>query len=177
MEGIKDYTSLVEASMKIKEITNTAINESDKQIIIQAKDILEQIAEYINETIRPIFDSGIYKEYAFTSHAKMYNGRLRFQFYTHEAKKGRWYDARLMIDGNSFYYESMRECIHFNANHEYCLRNISHEDLRFIVENWAGLKDSINRMIPYAINEYNKANEKRLEKQNKLSEAINNFRL
>lgn len=177
MEGIKDYTQLVEASMKIKEITDTAIVESHKQIEIKGLTILEQIAEYINETLRPIFDSGVYKEYRFTSHATMYHGRLRLQFYNHEVKHGRWYDARLMIDGNNFYYESMWECIHFNANHQYYIDKVPDEKLRFIVENWSGLKDSINRMIPYALKEYDKANQRSLEKQKEMSEIIDNFRL
>ena len=71
MEGVKDYTQLVEASMKVKEITDSAIGESQKYITLKGQDILEQIAEYINETLRPIFDSGIYKADAFTSNAAM----------------------------------------------------------------------------------------------------------
>lgn len=180
VEGVKDYTQLVEASMKIKEITDTAIVESHKQIEIKGLTILEQIAEYINETLRPIFDSGVYKENAFTSHAAMYHGRLRLQFHCHEVGtigSTKWYDARLMIDGSNYHYESMCECIHFNSDHEYYIRKISDEKLRFIVENWSGLKDSINRMIPYALKEYDKANQRRLEKQKEMSEVIDRFRL
>lgn len=177
IEGVKDYTQLVEASMKIKEITDTAIVESHKQIEIKGLTILEQIVEYINETLRPIFDSGVYKENNFTSHAAMYHGRLRLQFHNHEVKRGQWYDARLMIDGSDYHYESMWECIHFNANHEYYIDRVPNEKLRFIVENWSGLKDSINRMIPYALKEYDKANQRRLEKQKEMSEVIDSFRL
>ena len=48
MEGVKDYTQLVEASMKVKEITDSAIGESQRYITLKGQDILEQIAEYIN---------------------------------------------------------------------------------------------------------------------------------
>ena len=176
MEGITDYTQLVEASMKAKEITDSAIGESQRYITLKGQDILEQIAEYINETIRPIFDSGIYKADAFTSHASMYHGRLQLKIEPHEVKTGLWYDARLIINGNGC-YESMCECIHFNSNHQYHIRKISNAKLRFIVENWSGLKDSMNRMIPYAIKEYDKANQRSLKKQKEMSEVIDSFRL
>ena len=176
MEGVKDYTQLVEAPMKVKEITDSAIGEGQRYITLKGQDILEQIAEYINETLRPIFDSEIYEAYAFTSHAAMYHGKLQLKIEPHEAKNGLWYDARLIINGHG-YYESMCECIHFNSNHQYLIRKISNTKLRFIVENWSGLKDSINRMIPYAIKEYNKANQRSLERQKEMSEVIDSFRL
>ena len=176
MEGITDFTELAEASMKAKEITDAALGESQKYITLKGQDILGQIAEYINETLRPIFDSGIYKADAFTSHAAMYHGRLQLKIEPNEVKTGLWYDARLIINGHG-YYESMRECIHFNSNHQYHIRKISNAQLRFIVENWSGLKDSMNRMIPYAIKEYDKANLRSLERQKEMSEVIDNFRL
>ena len=175
MEGIVDYTDLVEASVKVKEITDKAIIESTKQIALKGNDILEQIAEYINETLRPIFDSEMYKEDSFTSHAAIYNGKLKLQFEIHEVCLN-WYDARLIIQGSD-YYESMYECIHFNANHECYIRIIPHEKLRIIVENWDGFKSSMSRMIPYALKEYDKANARKLEKQKEMSDIINNFRL
>ena len=106
----------------------------------------------------------------------MYHGRLQLKIEPNEVKTGLWYDARLIINGHG-YYESMCECIHFNSNHQYLIRKISNEKLRFIVENWSGLKDSMNRMIPYAIKEYDKANQRSLEKQKEMSEVIDSFRL
>lgn len=177
VEGVKDYTQLVEASMKAKEITDSAIRESDKYITLKGQDILEQIAEYINETLRPIFDSGIYNEDAFTSHAAIYNGKLRLKFGVHEVKTGHWFDAKLSISRDSYLYASMCDCINFNSNHQYYIHRISNTQLRCIVENWSGLKDSMNRMIPYAIKEYDKANQRSLEKQKEISEVIDSFRL
>lgn len=176
MEGIKDYTQLAEASMKAKEITDAAINESKKYITLKGNSILEQIAEYINETLRPVFDSGIYKESRFTSHAAMYHGRLRLQFHDF-TENGKEYNARFMIDGNNFHYEATHVYIYFNANHEYHIESISNEKLRYVVEFWSGLKDSISRMIPYAFEEYDKANQRKLKEQKEMSEVIDSFRL
>ena len=137
--------------------------------------MLEQISEYIYETLKPILSTDIWKESAFQSHACMYNGRFRLQF--HECiVDGKKYDVRLMIDGNNFYYEKEHELAYFNVD-EYHINDVSVERIPFIVEHWKGLKDSIGRMIPYAIDECNKANARRLEKQKEMSEVINNFRL
>lgn len=175
MEGIVDYTELVKASIVVKEITESTIQENIKFIKIKGNDVLEQISEYIHETLKPILSTDIWKESNFQSHACMYNGRFRLQF--HDCfVDGKEYNVRLMIGENNFYYESERELAYFNVD-EYHINDVSIERIPFIVEHWSGLKDSINRMIPYAIEECNKANQKRLEKQKEVSEIINSFRL
>ena len=175
VEGVVDYTELIKTSIVVKEITESTIQENIKFIKIKGNDVLEQISEYIYETLKPILSTDIWKESAFQSHACMYNGRFRLQF--HECiVDGKKYDVRLMIDGSNFYYENARELAYFNVD-EYHINDVSIERIPFIVEHWKGLKDSINRMIPYAIDECNKANARRLEKQKEMSEVINNFRL
>lgn len=173
MEGIVDYTELTEAAMKVKEITDTAIKESSRQIEIKGKDILEQIAEYINETLRPIFDSGIYKERQFKDSACIYHGRLQLTFPFGRAEDE--YAAVLLIRDGSYEYGC--DCIHFNANHEYKIEKLGENRLCFIVENWLKLKESMHRMLPYAIERCNDKNEKALAKQKEMSDIINNFRL
>jgi len=175
MEGVVDYTELAKAAMKVKEITETTLEANRKCIKIKGESIIEQIAEYIHETLKPVFGSGIYKENRFQSSACMYHGRFRLQFHD-TVIDGKTYNARLMIDGSSFYYESEYICAYFNEN-EYHINDVSINRLPFIVEHWSGLKDSISRMIPYAIDKCNQANQKRLEEQKELSEVINNFRL
>lgn len=175
VEGVVDYTELIKTSIVVKEITESTIQENIKFIKIKGNDVLEQISEYIYETLKPILSTDIWKESAFQSHACMYNGRFRLQF--HECiVDGKKYDVRLMIDGNNFYYEKERELVYFNVD-EYRINDVSIERIPFIVEHWKGLKDSINRMIPYAIDECNKANQRRLEKQKEMSEVIDSFRL
>lgn len=175
MEGIVDYKELAEAAMKVKEITETTLEANSKCIKIKGESILEQIAEYIHETLKPVFSSGIYKENRFRSSACIYNGRFRIQFHDCVVD-GKEYNARLMIDGSDFYYESEYICAYFNEN-EYHINDIRINRLPFIVENWKGLKDSMHRMIPYAIGRCNEANEKALEKQKEMSEVIDSFRL
>lgn len=175
MEGIVDYTDLVEASMKVKEITESTIQENVKYIRIKGNDVLEQISEYIHETLKPILSTDIYKENQFRSHACIYNGRFRLQFHDCVVN-GKEYNVRLMIDGSSYYYEKECELAYFNAD-TYYVNNVSIERIPFIVENWKGLKDSIGRMIPYAIEECNKANQNKLKRQKEMSEVIDSFRL
>ena len=175
MEGVKDYTQLVEASMKAKEITESAIQENVKCIKIKGESILEQIAEYIHETLKPVFNSGIYKENRFRSSACIYNERLSLRFHDCVVD-GKEYNARLMMEGSNFYYESDYIYAYFNEN-EYHINDIRINRLPFIVENWKGLKDSMHRMIPYAISRCNEENQRNLEKQKEMSEVIDSFRL
>lgn len=175
MEGVTDYTQLVETSMKVKEITESTIQENVKYIKIKGNSVLEQISEYIYETLKPILSTDIYKENKFISSACMYNGRFRLRF-SDRVIDGKEYNVLLMIDGCNFHYESARELVYFNVN-GYHINDVSIERIPFIVEHWKGLKESIGRMIPYAIEECNKANLRRLEKQKEMSEVINSFRL
>ena len=169
MEGIVDYTDLAKASMEIKEITNNAIQASNKQIEIKGKDIVEQICEYISETVKPIINSGIYKDYCFRDHARIYNGTLRLDFNDYGGSS-RGYQAQLF--GQSGYLR-----VYFNGNNEYMIEQLDNSKLNYIVKDWAGFKETMNRMIAYGLKECDKANQKKIEAQKELEAVINSFKL
>ena len=173
MEGIKDFTEIAEAAMKVVEITNSTIEANDKLIKIKGESIIEQIAEYINETIRPIIDSGICYEKKFKSHLAIYNGRLRLEFPYGRTENE--YVAVFKLSSSSYQREC--DCVYFYTNHEYKFINVGETNLCEIVEKWKGFKDSMNRMIPYAIECCNEENKKELAKKQEMSEVINSFRL
>lgn len=173
MEGIKDYTDLAKAAMKVAEITNSTIKANDKLIQIKGESIIEQIAEYINETIRPIIDSGLAYEDKFKNHLAIYNGRLRLFF--PYGKTENEYVAVFKL--SSCGYQSECDCVYFYANHEYKINTVGETNLREIVEKWHGFKDSIVRMIPYAIDCFNKENQKKLENKQEMSDLLDSFRL
>ena len=168
MEGIKDFTDLAETSMKIKEITERAIQESNRQIEIKNKEIVGQICEYISETIKPIFDSGIYKEYKFKDCARIYSNHLSIKFGDFGVNGG--CQAQLWGQDGTL-------CVYFRHDGKYFIEDRGNGALRWIVEEWPKLKDSMNRMIHYAIEECNKENQKKVEKQKEMAEVINSFRL
>lgn len=168
MEGVVDYTELSRAYAQVKEITDSAIKVNNKFIEVKGKNILEQIAEYVNETLRPIFDAGMHEDNKFRSSAAIYTSGIRLVF-TNYLIGDKRYQAGFMCNGNTYIY--------FNTDHEYCIQGIGNENLRWIVKNWSGLKDSMNRMIPYAIKECNNANKRTLAKQEEEAELINSFRL
>lgn len=169
MEGVVDYTDLARASMEIKAITDRAISDSQKQIEIKSKDILGQICEYISETVKPIINSGIYKDTRFSCHAAIYNKILQLDFNDYGGD-ARGYQAQLFGDGGCLR-------VYFNGNNEFIITQFDSSALYKIVESWPGFKDSMNRMIPYALREYDKENKKRIEKQVELSKIIDNFKL
>jgi hypothetical protein len=170
LEGIVDYTELAEASMQIQAITVKAIKESQKQIEIKGVSIVEQIVEYINETIKPIIETGIWESSQFTSHAKIYTSHFQINFGNYIAN-GKSRQAQLFGCNG-------RMRVYFSQDENPYIENATGEVMiRLLAEEWARLKDSMHRMIPYAIEECNKANAKALEKQKEMSDVINNFRL
>lgn len=168
MEGVVDYTELVEAYVKVKEITESAVKANNKFIKVKGQSILEQIAVYINETLKPIFDTGIYEDHKFKDSAAIYTSGLRLTFANYLIGDKR-YQAGFICGGNVYIY--------FNTNHEYYIEGIGSENLNWVVKHWHELKDSMNRMIPYAIERCNEANQRALKKQKEISEIINSFRL
>lgn len=169
MEGIVDYTDLARASMEIKSITDKAIAESTKQIEIKGEDIVEQIAEYINETIHPILSSGLYTDRIFQDNARIYSRHFKLSFGEY-LPYGKSYQAHLFGDNGMLR-------VFFNRNGEYAIEAQDSKMLLWLVEEWATLKDSMKRMIAYGIQECDKANQNKLKKQEELSNVINNFRL
>jgi len=169
MEGIVDYTDLAKASMEIKAITDKAIKENERQVEIKSKDILGQVLEYISETIQPILDSGMYKEPKFIDCARIYtsNFELSFGRYIPNNKE---HQAQLFgRNGNLRVY--------FHITDRYLIDNVVTGVTPYLVQDWQKLKDSMHRMIPYAIDECNKANQKKLEQQREKEQIINSFRL
>jgi hypothetical protein len=169
MEGVKDFTELAEASMEIKAITDKAVQASTKQIEIKGKDIIAQICEYISETVKPIINSGIYKDYCFRDHARIYNGTLRLDFHDYGGN-ARGYQAQLF--GQNGYLR-----VYFNGNNEYIIEQFDTSRLNYIVKDWAGFKETMNRMIAYGLRECDKANQKRIAEQEEVSKVIDSFRL
>ena len=168
IEGIKDYPELAEAAMEIDAITDKAIHASNKQIEIKGKDIVEQIVEYIAATIQPILSTGMYKNAIFRDHAAIYSNHLRLDFGYYCVGNG----CQAQLFG---YNGALR--VFFSANGKRVVEEDGSRIIRTIVEEWPRLKDSMNRMIPYAIEECNKANQKKLEKQREREQIINSFRL
>lgn len=168
LEGIKDYTDLVEASMEINRIANQAIKESEKYIDIQGKNILEQIGEYIYETIKPIVNANMHESSKFRDCAAIYYQGIQLNFYDRE------YGISLTVSGH---YTDKIPVMYFGNNGYKVLEAIGKTTTIKLIENWAGFKESMNRMIPYALNEYNKYKKKEVEKQKELSDIIDNFKL
>lgn len=168
MEGIVDYTDLAKASMEIKAITDKAIQESRKQIEIKGKDIVEQICEYINETIKPILDTGLYNDAKFRDCARIYSSNLSLRFGTYLVNG----ECQAQLWGHNGMLR-----VYFQDNQKYYIEHVEDGFIRKIVEEWPKLKDSMHRMIRYGIEECKKEQQKRIEKQEELSKVIDSFRL
>ena len=167
MEGIVDYTDLAKASMEVKKITEAAIKESNRQIEIKGKDILEQIAEYVSATIEPVLQSGIDKDRRFRDSVAFCN-YLRLNFGNYGVGTG----CRAQLWG-----QDGTLCMYFNVGGEYFIEDRGYDALPHIVKAWPEFKEAMKRKIPYALKRCDEENQKKLERQKEMSDIINNFRL
>lgn len=169
LEGIKDYTDLVKVSMEIGRITSQSVKESEKYIKIKSENILEQIGEYIYETVKPLIDSGIYKKPEFWERASIYHNGTRLRFSNSNINEI-WLTVRTQYTGEV-------NVICFSDRGYSIVKDLGQTINLSLIENWTGLKESMGRMIPYALEEYNKAMQKKIERQKEKSNLIESFKL
>ena len=168
IEGVVDYTDLAKASMEIQAITDKAIQESEKQIEIKGNDIVEQICEYISETIKPILASGVHNNKTFKDSARIHTNHfcLNFGDYLYEGRCcAQLWGANHMLR------------VYFNENGEHYIECVDNNVFYYIVREWAELKNSMNSMIAYALNRCNERNKRKIEEQEGLSRLVNSFKL
>ena len=172
LEGIKDFTSMVDAATRIKEIKDQVAEDHTRYISIKSQDIVGQVCEYIYETLQSILNTSIHKSSKFRDSAAIYTSNLRLIFGIWK-DNGKEYYATLYLIGD---YSTSYEIARFNQD-EYVLCDNIERYLITLVEGWKSLKDSMNRMIPYAIKEYNEYNAKEIAKIQETKDIIDNFRL
>jgi hypothetical protein len=169
MEGIVDYTDLAKASMEIQAITDKAIQESTKQIEIKGKDIVEQVLEYINETIHPILSSGLYKTEYFSRYFRMRTSHFELSVGEY-IPNGKSCQAQLFGDNGTLR-------AFFDKNGDYFIEQYDTRMLPWLVDEWTKLKEEVKRKITFCIDGNNNANQNKLKKQEELSKLVNSFRL
>lgn len=171
LEGVQDFTDMIEAAMEIKAIKDKVTESHERYISIKSNDIVGQICEYIYETIRPVLETNIYKSSKFRNSAAIYTNNFRLEF-------GIWSEV------GEKYFASLATCYYgekytialFNKDRYKKLDNRTFF-LTDLVKDWINLKNSMNRMIPYAIKEYNAYNQKEVEKQEEEASIIDGFKL
>lgn len=168
LEGIKDYTDIIAASVEIDRIANETIKESNKYISLQGKSILEQIGEYIYETIKPIINANMHEKSVFRDHATVYCNSVQLKWWSRE------YGICLVVDRT---YSDPITVMSFTHNGYKILENVGQTTTLKLIEKWPSLKESMSRMIPYGLNEYNKYMQREVEKQKEKADIIENFKL
>lgn len=168
LEGIKDYTDVVAATMEIDRIANQTIKESNKYINLQGKSILEQIGEYIYETIKPIMEAKLHDNCVFRDHAAVYYNGINLKWWSSE------WGVCLTVDHR---YGNPVTVMYFTLSGYKILDDVGQASTLKLIEKWSGLKESMNRMIPYGLKEYNKYMQREVEKQKEKANIIENFKL
>lgn len=171
LEGVQDFTDMIEAAMEIKAIKDKVIESHERYISIKSNDIVGQICEYIYKTIRPVLETNIHKSSKFRDSAAIYTSNFRLGFGIWNEVEGKYFAALMTC-----YYGEKYIIALFNED-GYKVFTDRKFYLTDLIQDWKKLKDSMNHMIPYAITEYNQYNAKEVDKVAKEEEIINNFRL
>lgn len=180
IEGVKDFTNLVDVAERINAIKNQVIEENTKLVAIKSNDIIGQIGEYIYATIKPVLESKITNNSKFRENTEIRTMHLKFNFLPdgYSYHKTTPYNASLVLCHAGCY--STMVCF----NKDLCIvvddAEVVERERRVlpdIVAEWKQFKDSMNHVIPEAIDAYNKSNAKQAEETQKRMDVINNFKL
>lgn len=167
----QDFTSMIDAAMEIKEIKDKSVESHERYISIKSNDIVDQICQYIYETIKPVLETDIHKSSKFRDSAAIYTSNFKLDFGIWQEFEGKYFATlRTSHYGEKYTIAFFnKDGYKISIDRKFCLTNL--------VQDWKKLKDSMNRMIPYAIKEYNEYNAKEVDRIAKEEKIINNFRL
>lgn len=180
IEGVKDFTNLVDVAERINAIKNQAMEESTKLVAIKSNDIIGQIGEYIYATINPVLKSKITNNSKFRENTEIRTTHLKFNFLPdgYSYHRTTQYNASLVLRVAGCY--STMVCF----NTDGCIvvddATVIERERRVlpdIVDEWKQFKESMNRVIPEAIDAYNQSNAKQAEEAQKRMDVVNNFKL
>lgn len=165
---IMNYNQMLENANAVKVLVNKTIECSKDYTDIKSDDVLEQIAEYIANTISDILHDPICNESTFRNHATC--GNLSFANY---GGSGTGAQAQFF-----FYDEGTHLRLYFNAvGHWWADKIITDNGLKALIKQWPQIKNQINHGLKRGIDCHNDILSKKLSRQLELHDAIKNFQV
>ena len=166
---IMNYNQMLENANAVKVLVNKTIECSKDYTNIKSNDVLDQIAEYIAETISDILHDPICQDVTFYNHAK--GGGLSFGKYGSISSKGASANAQFF-----FSCEGTHLRLLFNPiGYWWEDKKVSDNGLQCLMRDWPVMKQQMDRAIQAGINYHNERLSTELSRQLKLHDAIKNF--
>ena len=165
---IMNYNQMLENANAVKILVNKTIECSKDYTNIKSDDVLEQIAEYIAETISDILHDPICSDSTFRSYAT--SKHLSFANYG-GAEKG----AKAQF---FFAYEGTCLRLYFNAiGYWWADKKVTANGLKYLIKEWPFIKRRMNVALKRGIDCYNAKLSTELSRQLELHDAIKNFKI
>ena len=165
---IMNYNQMLENANAIKVLVNKTIECSKDYTDIKSDDVLEQIAEYIAETISDILHNPIVSNQTFRSYAA--SNHLSFANY---GGAGEGAQAQFF-----FAHEDTHLRLYFNAvGHWWADKKVTDNGLKSLIKQWPNIKQQINDALRHGIDRHNEQLSSQLSRQLELHDAIKNFKV
>ena len=170
---IMNYNQMLENANAVKVLVNKTIECSKDYTDIKSEDVLDQIAEYIANTISDILHDPICQEPTFYNHVN--GGGLSFGRY------GSLRTPRASGTNAQFFFscEGTHLRLLFNPTIGYWWedKKVSDNGLKRLIKDWPVMKQQMNRAIQAGINHHNERLSTDLSRQLELHDAIKNFQV
>jgi hypothetical protein len=165
---IMNYNQMLENANAVKVLVNKTIECSKDYTDIKSDDVLDQIAEYIAETLSdilhdPICSDTTFRSYAASSHLSFANyggageGAQAQFFFAHEGSH-----LRLYLNAIGYWWAD---------------KKVTDNGLKSLIKQWPEIKEQINRALKCGINQHNDRLASQLSRQLELHDAIKNFKV
>ena len=165
---IMNYNQMLENANAVKVLVNKTIECSKDYTDIKSDDVLEQIAEYIANTISDILHDPICNESTFRAHATC--NHLSFAKYGGD---GAGAQAQFF-----FSHEGTHLRLYFNAiGHWWADKKVSDNGLKSLIKQWPEIKHQIHYGLKRGIDCHNDLLSRQLSRQLELHDAIKNFQV
>lgn len=165
---IMNYNQMLENANAVKVLVNKTIECSKDYTDIKSDDVLEQIAEYIAETISDILHDPICQNSTFRCYAA--SNHLSFAQY---GGAGEGAQAQFF-----FAHEGAHLRLYFNAiGYWWADKKVTDNGLKSLIKQWPDIKQQINRALKDGIDRHNERLASQLSRQLELHDAIKNFKV
>ena len=168
---IMNYNQMLDNANAVKVLVNKTIECSKDYTDIKTDDVLDQIAEYIANTISDILHDPICKELSFCNYAK--GGGLSFGKYCSTSARAASANAQFFFSCEGTFLRLLFNPIGYWWED----KKVSDNGLKHLMKNWPAYKQQMNNAIKIGINHHNERLSKELSRQLELHEAIKNFQV
>lgn len=165
---IMNYNQMLENANAVKVLVNKTIECSKDYTDVKTDDVLDQIAEYILNTIDDIMHDPICEEPTFRSHAS--GGGLSFSNYGGEGKGAR---AQFFFSCEGTHLRLFLSPI----GYWWADKKVSDNGLKALIRNWPEMKSQMNHALKCGIDRHNERLSTQLSRQLELHDAIKNFKV